>query len=246
MNKLFIITAFTITFTFISSLAFSSINVVSVRGDVAYKSGRQWKPLTKGQELTEGTKISTGVRSSALINIDNNKLYIRQLTMMKIFRNKVTKKRRDTNIGLKYGSLNARIKRIARLKTSFKITTPVATSSVRGTEELVSYGPKSGMIIKVIEGQVNGETPNGVNNIIYGRYLFRLKSDKSRPENLLSDVRDRSIVKLHDENIMDEEKYFNEYWSDEIVDNSEGSVSYIDSKTGYVPNVDISFEWQGE
>ena len=95
MKNLVIISAFIACFIFSNNSAFGKIVVMSVKGEVAYKKGRQWTPLNKGQKLIEGTKISTGVRSSALIKIYDHTLRIHQLTMMKIYRNRSTKKRRD-------------------------------------------------------------------------------------------------------------------------------------------------------
>ncbi|MDY6934604.1 MAG: FecR domain-containing protein [Spirochaetota bacterium] len=250
MKKSLIITVLFATL-FFTDKAFTKILVVSIKGDVAYKKGRQWKSLKKGQRLSEGTKISTGVRSSAIIKIDDNTLKVKQLTMMKIYRNTKTAKSRYTHLGLKRGSLNARIKRIGRLKTSFKITTPVATSSVRGTEEVVSYGPKTGMTIKVIEGSVQGENLYGINNTIKGRYTFRLRPDESRPENLLCDVRDASIISLYND-ITKDERGFHELYGEEIVDNSESAVGHL-SNVGYYSsftsgnaNVSVSLQWPDE
>ena len=193
MKRTIFITAFITAVVFTCGTAYSAILVKSTKGDVAFKQGKQWKPLRNGQKLAEGTKISTGIRSSVLINIDGNMLKVRQLTMMKIFRNKTTAKGLRTHIGLKYGSLNARVKKLKKLKTSFKITTPVATSSVRGTEEDVSYGARMGMIIDVIHGSVIGENLNGVKNLISGRSRFQLGHNSPRPQGLLFAVQGQTL-----------------------------------------------------
>ena len=246
MKKLYIISCFAVAFLLSYSFAFSNIVVVSVKGDVAYKSGRQWKPLTKGMKLTEGTKISTGIRSSARISIDDNSLLVRQLTMMKIYRNKTIKKRRNTHIGLRYGSLNARVKRIKRLKTSFKITTPVATSSVRGTEQNDFYGSVSGMKIEVVDGTITGENQDGVHNIIYGRTVFRMGTNNSRPENPLSDVREKSIPGLLDKNTTtNDERGFQENWVGDYVGNSETPLHHLHKMAGTnSARAKLSFDWE--
>lgn len=218
MKKIFIISFMMCVFAY--SSAYSEIVVKSVTGDVVYKDESQWKSLNAGQVLREGTKISTGVRSSAVISIDNSMLRVQQLTMIKIFRNRTVKDSENTHIGLKYGSLNARVKRISTLKTSFKITTPVATSSVRGTEENVSYGPKTGMVIRVVEGTVAGENSDGVSEFISGNSVFRLGPGDTRPRHLLTDLRDRTLNPIIDTYITGSEKDFHDF-SDDGIENHE-------------------------
>ncbi len=70
-----------------SSAIYAKIVVESTQGEVAYKKDKIWEPLTKGMELQEGVKISTGAKSWALINIDGDSLKVQQMTMMKIYRN---------------------------------------------------------------------------------------------------------------------------------------------------------------
>ena len=96
-------------------------------------------------KLAQGTKISTGVNSNVVLNINGDEITIRQMTMIKIEENSLSTTESNTKIGLKRGGLNARVAKLKTLKTSFKISTPVATSSVRGTWEEVFYGPGMGM-----------------------------------------------------------------------------------------------------
>jgi hypothetical protein len=119
----------------------AAVLVVSTRGEAAYRDGAAWKPLAKGQTIKEGTMVMTGVNSQAVLNIDDNLLTVKPLTTIKVLKNSFTKSSSDNVIGLKNGSVNARVKRIGTLKTRFNIVTPVATSSVRGTDETVSHGP---------------------------------------------------------------------------------------------------------
>jgi len=227
-----IIPIIVISVIFICSYAFSEIRVSSVRGSVLYKTGRDWKPLRRGMKLREGTKISTGARSAAVIQIDNHRLTVRQLTMMKISRNRVTKKSSNTRIGLKYGRLNARVKRIKTLKTSFKVMTPVATSSVRGTEEEIFYGSKTGMRVWVLDGAVELGNPFIASRFIRGhspsRAVFQLKTGAIKPMNLLSVVRNASFVRIYSNNITDDEKSFHEIAGDELFDNSDGAIEFLD------------------
>ena len=91
MKKLGIIFIFSAIFAFTYTTAHSAIVVDKIKGNVAVKQGNQWKPLQKGQTLREGSKISTGIRAFAVLKIDGTTLKIRQLTMMKIYRNRISK-----------------------------------------------------------------------------------------------------------------------------------------------------------
>ena len=189
-----------------SEALFAKIVVEATKGEAAYKSGNQWLPLTKGLSLEEGTKISTGVKSWALINIDGDSLRIEQLTMMKIYKNQVTANNKNTHIGLKHGGLKARITKIGTLKTSFKITTPVATSSVRGTTENNWQGSKSGNIVNVPEGRLEMEDRNGNSYFVEGNAVFTIGPNDPRPQQLLSHERGKSLVKITDPNTTPDEK----------------------------------------
>lgn len=186
--------------------AFAVITVEQINGKAAYKEGNEWKPLMANQKIEVGTKISTGANSSVVLDIDGSKVTIRQLSMVRINHNMVGTEESQTNLGLKYGAINAKVKKIGAIRTQFKISTPVATSSVRGTEEEVSFGPQSGMIVKVLEGAVGIENMNGISNIINGKLVFTLKTDQARPEFLLSDRMGNTLVMLYLDSMTDKEQ----------------------------------------
>ncbi len=207
MKNLTVLTAFFFAFIFTTSTdLFARIVVESMKGETAYKKGNQWLPLTKGMLLQEGTKISTGVRSWAVLNIDGDTLRIQQLTLMEIFSNQVTAKNKNTHIGLKHGTLKARVGKIGTLKTSFKISTPVATSSVRGTEQENKQGYKLGNLIHVPSGLLEVEDKNGGTYLIEGNAAFHISPNDPRPQNLLSNARKKSLVAIMDPNSTSEEK----------------------------------------
>jgi hypothetical protein len=165
---------------------FAEITVTSVKGQAKFKTGNQWVALTQGTKLAEGSKISTGINSNVVLNINGDTITIKPMTMVKVEENSVTSTESNTRLGLKRGGLNARISKLKTLKTSFKITTPVATSSVRGTEEEVFYGPGMGMIIKVIEGEILAQNNFGASNLLRGRLGYSHGSNSSTPGNVNS------------------------------------------------------------
>lgn len=165
------ILAVLVLFLFAASTAFAKITVVSVKGKAAFKTGRTWKPLTRGMTLRQGAKISTGVRSWVKLKMFRSTVTVKPLTMMKIYENSSRKNRIRTRIGLRRGSVRAHVTRGRRVKTVFKISTPVATSSVRGTIEDATHGP-SGSVFLAPEGSFNVVSHNGQRGVVFGRLRF--------------------------------------------------------------------------
>lgn len=235
--------ALTITMTFLmgAATAEAAIRVVSTKGQCAYKKGRAWAPLRAGIVIPVGSKVSTGVRSQAILVVDNHKVTIKALTMMKIYENSAKKSERTTRLGLRRGSIRAKVSRSKRIKTTFKVSTPVATSSVRGTEEEISYGPNSGMVIRVIESSVWGENKNGLKKLITGRLRYHQKSDKSEPEPLIYRLKDGSFVVIYDKNVTMDEKDSHRTHGDEQIENSEDPASIVDKQTTTQVNLNLQF-----
>jgi hypothetical protein len=228
----------------VSSDAFAKITVISVRGRVAYKSGRSWIPLRKGMRLNEGVKVSTGVRSYAVLRLNSHVMRIRPLTMIKIHQNKLTRNSSRTRIALKRGSLRARIKKGKRVRTVFKVSTPVATSSVRGTDEGVSVGPIRGFRGVVYEGSVEGRSRNGSRNTISGRQQYRQGSGSSTAEGILDETRGNSFGSVNDPNLSPDEQGSLDGNSDFLDDAGGGAVDIVDSDTGAPgARVNLNITW---
>jgi hypothetical protein len=157
---------------FFASASFAEIRVLSVKGTASYKAGGQWVPLTAGAALAVGTKVSTGVRSRVEIKVNKHTVTVEPLTIMKISESVDTADSSTTRLGLRRGSVRTKVAKDARIKTVFKVSTPVATSSVRGTEQIVVYNPTFGMRIFVISGTVEGQGLNGGAQLISGNLQF--------------------------------------------------------------------------
>jgi hypothetical protein len=222
------------------------IKATSVKGRVAYKTGRKWIPLKKGTILRQGTKISTGLRSRAVININGHILTIRPLSLIKINRSFASKKGSRTRIGMRRGSIRAMVKRGKRIKTVFKVSTPVATSSVRGTIEDVSYGPERGMVVRVIEGMILGEERNGSRRLIRGKQMFVQKSTKPVPDNILSDMKEKAVSSLFDKNLTEDEIASFDTNDDNIVDDNQSTTGSLDNATRQGrerPGINAGIQW---
>jgi hypothetical protein len=196
-----------------ASHSFADVTVTSIKGQAKHKVGNQWLDLTPGMKLAQGTKVSTGINSNVVLNINGDTITIRQMSMIKIEENSLSTTESNTKIGLKRGGLNARISKLKTLKTSFKVSTPVATSSVRGTQEEIFYGPGTGMMVKVLEGEIFTENRFGANNFIRGRLEFKQNNHKSSPNNIAGNLIDETKGGLVG-NLTDEERQYLELSSD--------------------------------
>ena len=225
---------------------FAKIDVISVKGTAAYKTGRIWTPMRPGMTLKQGAKISTGVRSTAVLRMNGHRVSIKPLTMMKIYENSTTKKRVSTRIGLRRGSIRADVSRRKRIRTVFKVSTPVATSSVRGTSESISYGLKKGMIIVVIKGLVEGESRTGLKKLLSGKLVFQQKPGQSSPDPLLSNVKNRAMVFVYDNNITDDEQKGHQYYGGDLIGGDpQGPQGILDQIIGSetLSGVNVNVQW---
>lgn len=220
----------------------AAVLVVSTRGEAAYRDGAAWRPLAKGQTIKEGTMVMTGVNSQAVLNIDDNLLTVKPLTTIKVLKNSFTKSSSDNVIGLKNGSVNARVKRIGTLKTRFNIVTPVATSSVRGTDQDTSHGPAFGMGVKVI-GLLNVSNKSGVNRNVGGRSVFSMRPGNMRPDPLLGALRNGSIAPLNPPNITGDEQDGLEFFGDQLVDNFDDALDFYNNNVGGSASVTVDLLW---
>ncbi len=224
-----------------ASTAFAKITVVSVKGKAAYKTGRIWLPLKRGVTLRQGTKISTGVRSWVRLKMYNNTLTIKPLTMMKVYENSRRGQRINTRIGLRRGSVRAHVTRGRRVRTIFKISTPVATSSVRGTVEDATHGP-SGSVFLAPQGSFGVVTRNGQGGLVFGRLNFTQQGNSPRPNPLFN----QPIVTTGDPNQTGEERDGQQFTGSDNPEGTGGTADVINDIAGDVKktaDVNVNIEW---
>lgn len=238
-SRKIVISAVITLFLFSVSTAFAKITVISVKGKAAYKTGRVWKPLKRGITLPQGTKVSTGVRSWVKLKLYRNMVTVKPLSMMKIYENSRKKNRVRTRIGLRRGSVRAHVTRGKRVRTIFKISTPVATSSVRGTVEDVTHGP-SGSVFLAPQGSFGVINRNGQGGIVFGRLNFNQPGNSPNPDPMFR----QPFVTTGDPNRSGEELAGQQFTGS---DNPEGTggttdaVKELTSDTG--ANVNINVQW---
>jgi len=99
----------------------------------------KWVNLKVGDKLDENTIIRTGFRSKVVLTFeDKSTVTINRATKMGIGEFKKEGKLTKMKVGLKYGSLHARVER-ARGPSDFRVATPVATLAVTGSEGISRF-----------------------------------------------------------------------------------------------------------
>ncbi len=231
-----------IIFIFSTSL-YAEITVIKVQGNAAYKEGRSWIPLKEKQKLPEGVKISTGSNSYAELSLNsiNHTVKVKPLSVIQVF-SKETAENTDTHIGLKRGGITAKVPRDAKVKTIFKVSSPIATSSVRGTEEDISYGPGMGMIVAVLSGEIEGANRHGKSNYITGRQKFVQIFNSASSQNILKDVRNQSLISVYGNGLTPTEIANLLFFGDEQLGNPDDNPSDLIDQNSKKTKVNIDIE----
>jgi hypothetical protein len=105
-----------------------------VTGKVEYqKPGGAWKPAKAGDGVERGTIVSTGFKSSATLKLDEASLFLKPLTRLTLEELVKTSGGTQTKLFLLAGRVKADVPPQAGKTNDFKVRSPTATASVRGT-----------------------------------------------------------------------------------------------------------------
>ncbi len=122
----------------LSSLLAFEAKITEVKGKVEIKQGGAWLTARKGASIKKGALISTGFKSEMTVKIDGSVIVVKALTRLKI--EDIAKKNEavSSEVFVNVGSIKANVKPASTKKVEFKVKTPVATASVRGTSGIIS------------------------------------------------------------------------------------------------------------
>jgi hypothetical protein len=107
----------------------------SVEGTVEVKAAgaAAWQPAAVGRELEEETLVSTGFKSSAVLEMGNSRLTVRPLTRLSLREIRSAAAADRVEIQLRAGRIRVNVRPPAGGNVSFTVRSPTATASVRGT-----------------------------------------------------------------------------------------------------------------
>ncbi len=147
--------------------------VVSVSGIAQQRSAAdpkgKWRPIKAGDVLDELTIIRTGLGSRVVLGFsDRGQTVIRSATKVGIKEFSRRGRHVKTRLGLKYGSMRAKVDS-TRGTNDFKVRTPVATLSVRGTSGRLGFSGDFGLHLHGTTGTWNVKNKAGrARNVIAG------------------------------------------------------------------------------
>ncbi len=123
----------------LSSLIAFEAKITAVKGNVKIKKeGGAWAPAKKGASIAKGSLISTGFKSEMTVKIDGSVIVVKALTRLKIEDISEKNEAVSSEVFVNVGSISANVKPASTKKVKFKVKTPVATASVRGTSGIIS------------------------------------------------------------------------------------------------------------
>lgn len=118
------------------TLAHARIEAVvsSASGDVEIQDpGASWREASVGDRLEPGTRISTGFGANASIEIGENVLRVRALTRLTLEELVESEDQVDTDVLLEIGRVRGEVRSGQDRRQEFRLRSPTATASVRGT-----------------------------------------------------------------------------------------------------------------
>ena len=129
-------------------------------------------PARPGDTVAIDTVVSTGFKSSAIIELGSSVIVVRPLTRLSLGEIQSVSGAETLNVNLRSGRVRVDVNPSAGTRANFTVQSPIATASVRGTsfefdtrnlkvhEGTVAFRGKSGMVMLVpagAESHVSGE-----------------------------------------------------------------------------------------
>ena len=132
----------------------SDVTVISISGNVETREpGGAWTPVSAGQVISSQSMISTGFGSSAKLSAGGMELTLQPLTRVSIDSLTQDGDTLRTAVSLQSGRVRATrppATRSTRRSIDFRVSTPVATAAVRGTDFIMSFDK-----LQTLEGLVS-------------------------------------------------------------------------------------------
>jgi hypothetical protein len=147
-------------------------NLLEVSGKVEINTGSGWQTATTGMVVPVRATISTGFNSTAVFKVGESTLNIRPLTRMTLREYSLSNNEERASLNLSSGRVRATVRSTTSNRVDFRITSPIATASVRGTifefdglnldvaEGLVDFGSRPEQFVSVPAGGQSQVTDN--------------------------------------------------------------------------------------
>lgn len=134
MKKLFAnILVFSALSLFALPILAEDAKVVAVVGKAEVQKGSDWVALSIGDSIPKGSVISTGFKSELLLKVNASNIKLGPLTRMTVEQLIQNASENKTSLFIDSGKVNVEVNKTGNKREDFKVSSPVATASVRGT-----------------------------------------------------------------------------------------------------------------
>ena len=190
--------------------------IASLKGEVKIRETKSSKYISayKGQMLKSGNWIRTGNGVFlSIIFLDGTNVKIHQKTEVEIKSSRLTAKELKTNMYIAEGEALSNVNKQGN--GSFKIETPTAVASVKGTEFGVSYDfNNSSTILKVISGEVEFGNDN----------IGTMLASAMEGAEINKDTKEASKYKITEEDLPKWADNIDSDWGFNIIPDKEGTI----------------------
>jgi len=141
-------------------------------GDVELKpaGSSAFIPAVAGNQVAQNTIISTGIKSTAIIEVGSNLIVVRPLTRLSLSEIQSSAGSENLNINLQTGRVRLDVKPPAGTRANTTVQSPAATASVRGTSIDMDTGN-----VNVLNGAITWGSNNGIKVRVSGGNNNKLK-----------------------------------------------------------------------
>ncbi|MDR2746863.1 MAG: FecR family protein [Treponema sp.] len=135
-----------------AALFSQEVIIREINGTVEVKEpdAAAWSPARQGQRIARTAAVSTGFKSTAILELGNSVLTVQPLTRLTVEEIQESAGNERVSLNLQTGRIRADVKPPAGGRTEFTVRSPTATASVRGTSFEFN-----GIQLRVDEGRVH-------------------------------------------------------------------------------------------
>ncbi len=137
MRKIRLVLTAILFVTFCAGLSAADATVTFVSGKVEVQRNGKWIALQKGDTVEKSETISTGFQSEVKIKVLDSVMYLGPVTRITLEELSSSGSQDKVNVYLKTGTARSQVKHVDNKRVDYKVHTPVAVASCRGTEWII-------------------------------------------------------------------------------------------------------------
>ncbi len=137
MRKIRLVLTAILFVAFCTSVSAAEATVTFVSGKVEVQRDGKWIALQKGDTVSKSETISTGFQSEVKLKVLDSVMYLGPVTRITLEELSSSGSQDKVNVYLKTGTARSQVKHVDNKRVDYKVHTPVAVASCRGTEWII-------------------------------------------------------------------------------------------------------------